>query len=308
LLQRLRINVIYYCTPKASLISALSAFFTRVPFRVYSNFGLVYYGKSGLTEKVLLAAEVVTCLCSHKVILMSESNKRYMVHRNLCDPNKMVILDHGSNQGVDAQSTFNRANITQEEIAALKNKLRIPGNAVVFGYIGRLVKDKGIMELIESWKEVNKSIAGRLLIIGPKNEPRDRLPLKVYTDIEVMPGIQLIEQVSDPRLYYACMDAFVLPSYREGFPNVVLEAAAMELPVITTDALGCIDSVHDGETGFIVPVKDVKKLVEKMLLLGRDGELRKSMGKNARQRVLKEFNPETIAFELVRLLKSPAHA
>jgi|GEM_PF-167800 glycosyltransferase involved in cell wall biosynthesis len=303
-LQRLRINMIYYCTPKASLISALSAFIMRVPFRVYSNFGLVYYGKSGFTEKVLLAAEKLTCLCSHKVILMSESNKIYMANRYLCHPSKMILLGKGSNQGVDAQDKFNRIKIKQEEIGRLKNTLRISDNKIVFGYIGRLVKDKGIIELIEAWKDVNKSMMSQLLIIGPRNEPRDRLPLKIYSDIETIDGIQLIEQVSDPRVYYACMDVFILPSYREGFPNVVLEAAAMELPVITTDAIGCIDSVHDGETGFIVPVKNAKKLAEKMLLLGHNSELRKSMGKKGRQWVLKAFNPEIITSELVRLLKT----
>jgi glycosyltransferase involved in cell wall biosynthesis len=101
------------------------------------------------------------------------------------------------------------------------------------------------------------------------------------------------------------MDTLVHPSHREGFPNAVLEAAAMELPVITTDALGCIDSVRDGETGFIVPVRNTEKLAEKMLLLARDTELRENMGKKARQRVLCDFDPQSLALELVHLLKKP---
>jgi glycosyltransferase involved in cell wall biosynthesis len=143
-----------------------------------------------------------------------------------------------------------------------------------------------------------------LLLIGPRKEPRDLLPESIYNHIASDPSITLVEPVANPELYYAIMDVFVLPSHREGFPNVVLEAAAMELPVITTDAIGCIDSVVDNKTGFIVPRKNVEKLKEKMALLLGDATMRKAMGRQARQRAIAEFSSEKVTSDLMYLIEN----
>ncbi len=305
LLARLRLDVIYYCTPKASLLTAMAAFLMRVPFRIYSVFGQVYYGKKGVTEKILLLAELLSCACSHKVILMSESNLRYMSAKKLCRPEKMGMLGRGTNQGVDARGRFNPERIDKNNALTLRQKLDIQEDTAVIGYMGRLVKEKGIRELVKAWNDIKKeSIPCVLLLIGPRKEPRDQLPEKVFHAIENDPTIRLIEPVADPESYYAIMDIFVLPSYREGFPNVVLEAAAMRLPVITTDAIGCVDSVLDNETGFIVPVINVEKMKEKMNVLLHDPEMRRNMGAKARERVLRDFDGEAITEELMYLINN----
>jgi glycosyltransferase involved in cell wall biosynthesis len=305
LLSRLRLDVIYYCTPKASLLTAMAAFFVRVPFRIYSVFGQVYYGRKGITEKILLFAELLSCACSHKVVLMSESNLRYMSAKRLCRPEKMGILGRGTNQGVDARGRFNPETIDPNKAIRLRQTLNIPEKALVVGYMGRLVKEKGILELVKAWGGIKKErMPCVLLLIGPRKEPRDQLPQSVINGIENDPTIRLIEPVADPESYYAIMDIFILPSYREGFPNVVLEAAAMKLPVITTDAIGCIDSVVDNETGFIVPVMNVEKMKEKMEVLLNDSKMRKSMGVHARERVLKDFDGEAITGELMYLINN----
>jgi glycosyltransferase involved in cell wall biosynthesis len=187
-----------------------------------------------------------------------------------------------------------------------RRSLNISPDAFVFGFVGRLVNDKGINELSIAWKQVSAKIDNAvLIIIGPKNEPNDRISYETNSYLSNSKSIRLTGAVQNTVAYYSIMDTLVHPSHREGFPNAVLEAAAMELPVITTDALGCIDSVRDGETGFIVPVRNTEKLAEKMLLLARDTELRENMGKKARQRVLCDFDPQSLALELVHLLKKP---
>jgi glycosyltransferase involved in cell wall biosynthesis len=305
LLSRLRLDVIYYCTPKASLLTAMAAFIVRVPFRIYSVFGQVYYGKKGITEKILLFAELLSCACSHKVVLMSKSNLRYMTIMKLCRPNKMGILGRGTNQGVDARGRFNPERADPNKAVRLRQTLDIPEKALVIGYMGRLVKEKGILELVKAWGGIKKeTVPCVLLLIGPRKEPRDLLPQKVFGEIKNDPTIRLIEPVADPESYYAIMDIFMLPSYREGFPNVVLEAAAMGLPVITTDAIGCIDSVVDSETGFIVPVMNVEKMKEKMEVLLNDSTMRRSMGAHARERVLRDFDGQAITDELMYLINN----
>jgi glycosyltransferase involved in cell wall biosynthesis len=305
LLARLRLDVIYYCTPKASLLTAMAAFLTRVPFRIYSVFGQVYYGKKGVTEKILLFAEFLSCACSHKVVLMSQSNLRYISQKKLCRPDKMGILGRGTNQGVDAKGRFNPEKTDKNNVLRLRQTLNIPEKTLVIGYMGRLVKEKGILELVKAWNGIKKNtVSCVLLLIGPRKEPRDQLSQKVFSEIENEPTIRLIEPVADPESYYAIMDIFILPSYREGFPNVVLEAAAMRLPVITTDAIGCIDSVLDNETGFIVPVMNVEKMKEKMDVLLNDPDMRRSMGAHARERVLKDFDGEAITGELMYLINN----
>lgn len=305
LLARLRLDVIYYCTPKASLLTAMAAFLVRVPFRIYSVFGQVYYGKKGVSEKILLLAELLSCACSHKVIMMSGSNLRYMSAKKLCRPEKMGMLGCGTNQGVDARGRFNPERIDVNNALRLRRKLNIQEDTAVIGYMGRLVKEKGIRELVNAWNDIKKeSISCVLLLIGPRKEPRDQLPEKVFRAIESDPTIRLIEPVADPESYYAIMDIFVLPSYREGFPNVVLEAASMKLPVIATNAIGCVDSVLDNETGFIVPVMDVEEMKEKMNVLLRDPEMCRNMGAKARVRVLRDFDGEAITEELMYLINN----
>jgi len=298
-------DVIYYCTPKASLVAGLAAYIARVPYRIYAIFGQVYYESAGLTEKVLLLAEKISCAVSHKVILMSKSNLDYLLAKRLCNPRKVGILGHGTNQGVDAIVRFNPERIDPAQAQDLRRHLAIRDGATVFGYIGRLVRDKGIVELVNAWETVSQANeTATLLLIGPRKEPRDQLPEAIYKRIATDPTITLVEQVANPELYYSIMDVFVLPSHREGFPNVVLEAAAMELPVITTDAIGCVDSVVDNKTGFIVPRKNVEKLKEKMALLLGDAAMRKAMGKQARKRAIAEFSSEKVTDDLMYLIEN----
>jgi glycosyltransferase involved in cell wall biosynthesis len=306
LFRRLHLDVLYYCTPKAGILTSISGYITRVPFRIYSISGVFYFGKRDIIAKTTLILERITCWLSHKVTVLSQSNYRYLLEKQVCPEHKMGILSKGSIQGVDSNVLFNREKIDPKNILALKRELNIPETAVIFGFIGRLVKEKGVVELIKAWNELKTDSAySVLIIIGPRKGAHGSLAETIYSEIENDPTIKLIDHhIEDLSLYYACMDVFLLPSYREGFPSVVLEAAAMELPVITTDSIGCIDSVVEGVTGFCVPVKNVGKLKEKMSVLLHEPQLRREMGKNARKRVINDFDCDSVTKELIYLIKN----
>jgi len=304
LIIKIRPDILYTSTPKASALSLLAGKLCNIPLRVYMNRGIAYCDKGKFIRVFYQTIERCMAFCAHHVIAVSRSNLEYLITHKVCDRKKISILCNGSSTGVDC-AVFNPNTISTSQCVQLKNSLHISHNAFVFGFVGRLVNDKGINELLIAWKEVSKKIKNVvLIIIGPKLEPHDSISDKTYLSLSNSRSIKLTGAIQNTVLYYSIMDVLVHPSHREGFPNVVLEAAAMGLPVITTDALGCVDSVRDGETGFIVPVKNTEKLAEKMLSLSRDAELRNTMGTKARQWVFRDFNPEAITLELVRLLKS----
>lgn len=305
LILKIRPDILYASTPKASLLSLLSGWLCGVPLRVYMNRGIAYCNKGIITRAIYENIERLMVSCAHKVISVSQSNLEYLVAHHVCKRNKISILCSGSSTGVDC-TVFAPNQISLSQKLQTRRSLKISPDAFVFGFVGRLVNDKGINELSIAWKQVSAKIENAvLIIIGPKNEPNDRISYETNSYLSNAKSIRLTGAVQNTVAYYSIMDTLVHPSYREGFPNTILEAAAMELPVITTNALGCIDSVRDGETGFIVPVRNSEKLAEKMLLLARDTELREKMGKKARQRVLRNFDPQSVALELVHLLKEP---
>lgn len=306
LLRRIKPDIIHYSTPKAALIASVAAFLVRIPRRIYTVRGMVYYNKHGFARFVLIAAEKVTCLLSHTIISVSESNKHELVRNHVCAPEKLVMLCHGSSQGVDANNRFNPAAISQSDVRTIKQGLRIEDTVVVYGVVGRLTKEKGIDELLTAWQDVKKSITPCILLVVGKLE-KNRTPLSLETTNTMAHDSSIIVtgHVDKPEIYYSFMNVLVHPSHREGFPNAVLEAAAMRVPAITTDAVGCRDSVVDGDTGFIIPVRDSQALAQRMIFLGQNSAVREKMGANARQRVVSCFDPKLICNALVDLYDNP---
>jgi glycosyltransferase involved in cell wall biosynthesis len=302
LLKKVRPDIVHYCTPKAAFLCSLAGFFAGIQKRIYSIFGTVYYGEKWPARKILEVIEWVTCLLSTVVLAVSNSNRDYIVGKKLCPSGKIRILAKGSSQGVDAQKRFNPRNLDAGKLENIKKELAVVPGAVVIGYIGRIAEDKGIGELLTVWREIHSDIpGGRLLLIGPLIEKRNRVSEILLRELSSEPSVLMVPAVDTIEYYYPLIDILVLPSHREGFPNVVLEAGAMEVPVITYDTLGCIDSVVDNVTGFIVPFKDTAALAQKILLLAGDPILRKTFGRNARIRALADFDPENINRELLEI-------
>jgi len=164
----------------------------------------------------------------------------------------------------------------------------------VIGFIGRIVRDKGIIELAGAWKELREEFPDlHLLLVGP-HEPQDPIPAEIDRMLHSDPRVHLLGEVSDIPPLYAVMDVLALPTYREGFPNVLLEAAGMKVPVVATRVPGCADAVQDGVTGMLVPPCDAARLAVAVRTYLHDGELRRRHGAAARDWVLQEFRPERI--------------
>ncbi len=298
----IRPHIIHFSTPKAALISSIASFITRIPMRVYTIRGIPFEKKKGVAFRLFLFCERLTCMLSHTVICVSQSNRSYLLSWKVCAPSKLTMIRSGSSHGVDATGTFNPSFVSREKRAALRQSSGIPDTAVVFGYVGRLVGDKGANELLKAWDRA----AGRwpdshLLIVGDGGEPRDRILAYTISSDAARRRLHLRQPTKEIVGEYALMDVFILPSHREGFPNVVLEAGAMQLPVITTDALGCIDSVVDGRTGFIYKCGDCGGLIEKMTMLYNDKALRERLGFEGRRRALAQFDPHIICEDLFRI-------
>jgi glycosyltransferase involved in cell wall biosynthesis len=273
----LRPDVIHYSTPKAALLTSIAAYVARVPTRTYTIRGMTYVGKKGPAFFLSIMIERLTCLLSQSVLCVSASNLSYCASKKICSPEKISILGSGSSHGVDAEKKFNRALLLKDKLVDMKKKLGIPAGAVVFGFVGRLVRDKGAEELLSAWDKFSQKHADAfLLIIGDNQEPRDRVHAHAISGKTANERLRVIRPTTDIAAYYGIMDVVVLPSHREGFPNVVLEAGAMELPVITTNAIGCRDSVVDGKTGLVFQCGNKDELLEKMELLYADERLRRS--------------------------------
>jgi glycosyltransferase involved in cell wall biosynthesis len=208
----------------------------------------------------------------------------------------MIVLHNGSGNGVDAINKFNPILFDDHSVVQLKKSLGIDVNQKVIGFVGRLAIDKGLSELVDAWKIVrgkNRSVC--LLILGGE-DARDPAPNTLISDLKSDPRVRMVGSIDNAKvpLYYSAMDLLALPTYREGFPNVVLEASAMELPVVACEVTGCVDAVVDGVTGTLVPARDSVNLANSIIKYLDNPEICKKHGTAGRQRALRDFRPEDL--------------
>jgi len=254
-IKRNRIDIVVGHTPKGALLSMIAAMIMRVPKRIYFRHGLVYETSTGYKRKILLNIDRLTAYCSHVVVCVSPSLYKTSIDDRLNRVEKQIILGKGTCGGVDTKNKFNINNLNKEKLCFLRNKLGIGNDTFVIGFCGRIVRDKGINELIEAFDKIRIHHPEKhfcLLLVGMFEE-RDTLSVnminKVKTDIDIVYTGFVNDNIE---YYYALMNLFILPSYREGFPISVLEASSMNLPVLTTRVTGCIDSIIDLYTGVFV--------------------------------------------------------
>lgn len=268
-------------TPKAALVSLIAARVLRVPRRVYLLRGLRLETSVGWRRRVLVIAEKICVSCADVVIAVSPSVGQEFVALGLAPANKVRHVGQGSSNGVNS-SSFKP--LPDAQRADLRAQLSINADAVVIAYVGRLVTDKG-------WDVFCEAIR-----IAQAEHPRiQAVALGANEESLDVPGWIHYEGVTDDiGKWYQVMDVLVLPTYREGFPNVPLEAAACAVPTVASRATGAIDSVVDGETGLLVDVKDVKQTAAAIVRLASDEALRHQLGRAARERVITKFRPEDI--------------
>lgn len=252
--------MVHSMTPKAGLLCMMAAWIAHVPIRVHTFTGLVWPTQTGLSRKILMLTDRITCFCATHIIPEGEGVKHDL---SSCITDKpMRVLGYGNVRGVDL-NYWKRSGGTRTE--GWLSERREKKEPFTFVFVGRIVRDKGINELVNAFFRLNKNYPDtRLLLVGPVEDDLDPVLPETQMAIEKEESIISVGSQKDVRPYYEASDALVFPSYREGFPNVVLEAGAMELPSIVTDINGSREIIEEGVNGVIVPPRDESALYEAM--------------------------------------------
>jgi glycosyltransferase involved in cell wall biosynthesis len=300
LLRRLRPDIVHAHTPKGGLLGTIAATLARVPVRVYHMRGLPLVTAHGAQRAILTATERTSCALASRVVAVSTSLRDVALAERLCAAKKITVLAGGSGNGIDCDR-FDPARVGPGARRDLRERLAIPESALVIGFVGRLVRDKGVVELAEAFMQVKTQHPSVHLVLAGVFEERDPVPADTRRALEGDPRVHLLGFVEDTSSLYPAIDVLALPTYREGFPNVPLEAAAMEVPVVATRVPGCVDAVADGETGILVPARDATALARALDVYLADPALRLAHGRAGRVRVGKSFQRERIWEALANL-------
>lgn len=297
-----RPTMVHSMTPKAGLLSMMAAWMTRVPVRVHTFTGLVFPTATGLTQKILILTDRITCACATHVIPEGEGVKNDLTNYRITKK-PLRVLGHGNVRGIDLE----HYNPELPEVKAEAAKLRKDG-VFTFVFVGRLVGDKGINELVGAFERLHKEYpATRLLLVGPEESNLDPLKPETLAKIKENPSIEAVGNQPDVRPWFVAADVLVFPSYREGFPNVVIEAGAMGLPSIVTDINGSREIIIEGRNGIIIPARDEDALYQAMKQMVDNPDQLKSMASEARpliasryeqsyvRRCLKEYYKEILS-------------
>ena len=287
-------DIVHSMTPKAGLISMLAAWICRVPIRMHTYTGLVFPTTTGMKQKILIWMDRLLCACATYINPegkgVAADLKKYKITNK-----PLHIIANGNVRGIDADY-WNTANLKNEKDVSDKKSF-------TFVFVGRMVGDKGVNELVEAFKRLSNV---KLLLVGPMEKELDPLREETIREIENNPNIDWVGAQKDVRPYYMQADAFVFPSYREGFPNTVLEAGAMGLPAIVTDINGANEIIVPNENGFIVPVKDAEALYNAMSQFVENPKMVERMAGNARKLVIDRFEQKFIWSELLKVYQSLA--
>ena len=276
-----RPTMVHSMTPKAGLLCMVAAWLTRVPVRVHTFTGLVFPTAKGLQRKLLMLTDSITCHCATYIIPEGEGVKRDLLNYGITSK-PLRVLGFGNVMGVDMHIYCRRPEVME------KARLLRDEHNFTFLFVGRIVRDKGINELCEAFDRLSKEYPQtRLLLVGWREDDLDPVSDKTQDLIDSNPSINYVGEIwgDDLLAYYAAADCFVLPSYREGFPNTVLEAGAMGLPSIVTDINGSREIIVENENGMIIPPRDVDALFVAMRRMLNDDRRRSYMASNARNMI-----------------------
>lgn len=276
-----RPTMVHSMTPKAGLLCMVAAWLTRVPVRVHTFTGLVFPTAKGLQRRLLMLTDSITCRCATYIIPEGEGVKRDLLNYGITSK-PLRVLGFGNVMGVDMHIYCRRPEVME------KARLLRDEHNFTFLFVGRIVRDKGINELCEAFDRLSKEYPQtRLLLVGWREDDLDPVSDKTQDLIDSNPSINYVGEIwgDDLLAYYAAADCFVLPSYREGFPNTVLEAGAMGLPSIVTDINGSREIIVENENGMIVPPRDADALFVAMRRMLNDDRRRSYMASNARNMI-----------------------
>ena len=286
LIRHERPTIVHSITPKAGLLAMMAAKMAHVPIRIHTFTGLVFPTASGLKKRLLMTTDQITCACATNVLSEGQGVRGDLMDAGITSKH-VAVLGHGNIRGVDL-TYYTKSPRMESEGWRLCHKLGVARDTKIMLFVGRIVEDKGIAELIAAFRLFSHDNPDwKLLLVGTEETP---LPTHIKHAITHNPKIAATEEwVDDVRPYYAVAKMLVLPSYREGFPNVVLEAGAMRLPSIVTDINGSSEIIADGYNGLIIPPHDTNALWSAMQRIAYDKQAAQTMGMNARHLVADRY-------------------
>lgn len=293
LIHRVRPDILQGSTPKAAFIFLIAGWLLRVPNRLFFMRGVRSSGLSGIKKTVVRLMEKLSCLASHRVLCTSHSVMNEIVREGICAPEKAAVLANGTGNGIDTEY-FSPCKDAIASGLRLRENIRIANEQLVVLFVGRLVRDKGIVELALAWDIISTEYPHAVLVIVGMAETEDPVPEATMDYLNNKSSIRIMGSTEDTRQYFAAADIFVLPTYREGIPISLLEASAMSLPVVATRVTGCVDAVDDGVTGQLIPVRDPTALATAISTYLDDEPLRRSHGQHGRNMVIDKFSRERV--------------
>ena len=281
--RRERPTMVHSITPKAGLLCMIAAWICRVPVRLHTFTGLVFPTATGLKQKILILTDRITCACATHIVPEGEGVKNDLLRFHITKK-PLQVLGHGNVRGIDLVH-YSRCDEVMQAAKEIRRDDRF-----TFVFIGRIVRDKGIDELVEAFTSLHtRHPEARLILVGRFEDNLDPVSESTRAAIHSHPAIEAVGNQSDVRPWLAASDALVFPSYREGFPNVVIEAGAMGLPSIVTDINGSREIIHDGENGVIVPSHSSQALLQAMTQFIENPQTTSAMAHNARPLIASRY-------------------
>ncbi len=281
--RRERPTMVHSITPKAGLLSMIAAWICHVPVRLHTFTGLVFPTATGLKQRILMLTDRITCACATHIVPEGEGVKADLINYNITRK-PLQVLGYGNVRGID----LNHYRRSPEVMTAAQSISR--SDVFTFVFVGRVVRDKGINELVEAFVRLHQAEpATRLILVGRFEDNLDPVSGKTRLAIERCDAIEAVGSQSDVRPWLAAADALVFPSYREGFPNVVIEAGALDLPSIVTDINGSREIIVHGKNGVIVPPRNAQALLQAMTQFVQNPQATQAMAANARKMIASRF-------------------
>ena len=280
-------DMVQYSTPNASFYAAIAAKIARIPVRLYCQWGIAYVGFKGIKRRIFKAVEKTVCRLSTWVEPDSYGNLTFSHAEGLYPDTKGSVIWNGSASGVDLQKfdVSKKADWRTD----IRSKYNIPKDAFVYGFVGRITGDKGINELFEAFQKISKDQTNVYMMLVGNTEKMESINQDLFHWAQEEQRVIFCGYSKTVEQYLAAMDVYILPSYREGFPNVVIEAGAMDLPSIVTDINGAREIIVNHENGLIVPPRDEAALYEAMEWMLNHPEECQRMGQKSRKMVADRY-------------------
>ena len=295
ILKNLEPDIVHTHTPKAGLLGMMAAKWAGVPIRLHTVAGLPWMESKGISRFILKTMERFTAFCAHRIYPNSKGLYDFLVREKvICKKEKIKLLGNGSSNGIDCKH-FNRDAVDEEVVNNICTTAQLKAGGWVWIFAGRLVREKGLHELLQAFIEIHALHPNdQLWLLGDEEPERDPLQESDRQLMQTHPAIKKWGFQKDVRPYMAAADVLVFPSYREGLPNVPLQAGAMECALIVTDINGCNEIVEHDKTGLLVPAKSISALTDAMKKMRADINLKNRMAADVRVRIQQLYSRENI--------------